>query len=95
MILTASELYIMFDIGETELPSDIYRKSQEKYEYEVQKLHDNINKKNENTNVPVETVEIINRLRVTLGTPQFKEIVERKNNDVLSVNKLSMILYLW
>ncbi|CAJ0836258.1 1449_t:CDS:2 [Entrophospora sp. SA101] len=40
----------------------------------------------------IKTVEIINRLRVTLGTPQFKEIVERKNNDVLS-DQLEILWY--
>ncbi|CAI2186061.1 1680_t:CDS:2, partial [Funneliformis geosporum] len=75
MVLTASGLYIMFDTGETELPNDICCESQEKYENEVQRLRDYINKKKENGNV---LVEIINRLRATLRTPQFKEIVKRK-----------------
>ena len=57
------------------LTSDICCESQEKYENEVQRLRDDTNKKKENGNVPV---EIINRLRATLRTPQFKEIVKRK-----------------
>ncbi|CAG8525117.1 10442_t:CDS:2, partial [Acaulospora colombiana] len=80
-------LYIMFDTGETELPKSFQTCGQfingidnlftftEKYENEVQRLRDYINKKKENGNVPV---EIINRLRATLRTPQFKEIVKRK-----------------
>ncbi|CAG8630829.1 421_t:CDS:2, partial [Paraglomus occultum] len=80
-------LYIMFDTGETELPKSFQTCGQfingidnlftftEKYENEVQRLRDDINKKKENGNVPV---EIINRLRATLRTPQFKEIVKRK-----------------
>ncbi|CAG8781037.1 2478_t:CDS:2, partial [Racocetra fulgida] len=40
---------------------------------EMQKLHNDINKKKKDANIPV---EIINRLRATLGTPQFKEIVK-------------------
>ncbi|CAG8614512.1 7530_t:CDS:2, partial [Paraglomus occultum] len=87
MVLSASGLYIMFDIGETQLPKSFQTCGQfingidnlftftEKYENEVQRLRDDINKKKENGNVPV---EIINRLRATLRTPQFKEIVKRK-----------------
>ena len=69
VFLVFSDLIIL------KLTSDICCKSQETYEYEVQRLHDDINKKKENANVHV---EIINRLRATLGTPQFKEIVKRK-----------------
>ncbi|CAG8461059.1 7382_t:CDS:10 [Acaulospora morrowiae] len=84
MVLTASGLYIMFDIGETKLPESIQTCGQfidgidnlftftEKYEYEVQRLRDDINKKEENIDIPV---EIINQLRATLGT-QFKEIIK-------------------
>ncbi|CAG8709470.1 24295_t:CDS:2 [Cetraspora pellucida] len=55
--------------------SDICCESQEKYENEVQRLRNYINKKKENGNVPV---EIINRLKATLRIPQFKKIVKRK-----------------
>ncbi|CAG8646452.1 8360_t:CDS:2, partial [Paraglomus brasilianum] len=87
MVLTTPGLYIMFDTGETELPKSFQTCGQfingidnlftftDKYENEVQRLRDYINKKKENGNVPV---EIINRLRATLRTPQFKEIVKRK-----------------
>ncbi|CAG8752176.1 287_t:CDS:2, partial [Racocetra persica] len=86
MVLTASGLYIMFDIGETELPKSFQTCEQfingidnlftfaEKYEYEVQRFRDDIRKKKEDTH---SSAEVTNWCRTTLGTPQFKELVKK------------------
>ncbi|CAI2191868.1 2072_t:CDS:10, partial [Funneliformis geosporum] len=86
MVLTASGLYIMIDIGQIDLPKSFQNCGQfidnidklftftEKYKYEVQMLRDDINKKKKDADIPV---EIINWCRATLGTPQFKEIIKK------------------
>ncbi|CAG8801850.1 10799_t:CDS:2 [Dentiscutata erythropus] len=86
MVLTASGLYIMFDIGETELPKSFQTCEQfingidnlftfaEKYKYEVQRFCDDIRKKKEDIH---SFAEVTNWCRTTLGTPQFKELVKK------------------
>ncbi|RGB35638.1 hypothetical protein C1646_111857 [Rhizophagus diaphanus] len=81
-------LYIMIDVGHTELPKSFQTCGQfingidnlftfaEKYKYEVKRTRDDINRMKEQKKDD-SSIGAIKWCRATLGTPQFKKLVKR------------------
>jgi len=88
MALVAPGLYIMIDVGHTELPKSFQTCGQfingidnsftfaEKYKCEVKRTRDDINRMKEQKKDD-SSIGAIKWCRATLGTPQFKKLVKR------------------
>ncbi|CAG8607840.1 9713_t:CDS:2, partial [Paraglomus occultum] len=87
MVLVAAGLYVMIEIGQTELPRSFRTCGQfidtidalltftAKYEEEVKKFHDKINEEKEDSG---SNVKVSALCRPTLGTPVFQQLIKRK-----------------
>ncbi|RGB38901.1 hypothetical protein C1646_755124 [Rhizophagus diaphanus] len=83
MVLTAPGIYIMFEVGQAELPRSFRTCGQfidcidslfmfaEKYKHEIRKIYSYINQEKE------DSAKLASWCRSTLGTPQFRKLIDK------------------
>ncbi|CAB4486220.1 unnamed protein product [Rhizophagus irregularis] len=83
MVLTAPGIYIMFEVGQAELPRSFRTCGQfidcidslfmfaEKYKHEIRKIYSYINQEKE------DSAKLVSWCRSTLGTPQFRKLIDK------------------